>query len=241
MNGDLVVVADTAELAARLADIIVNDAARAIAERGRFRIALAGGTTPHAAYALLTSEPRRDMTEWEKWDVYFSDERCVPPESEESNYRMAAQSLLQHVPIPAEHIHRMAGEEDPPAAAHRYADVLIRHVGDPPAFDTVLLGMGDDGHTASLFPGTDPLCDDALLVRAPYVEKLHTYRLTFTPRVINAAAHVVIAVSGLAKAPILYAVCEGPNDPVLHPIQIVNPLSGRLTWLADRDAAAEFR
>lgn len=239
-SGELVLLADPGELAQHLADLIVSDARAAIQEHGRFRIALAGGTTPKAAYALLAAEPRRSAVEWGNCEIYFSDERCVPPESSESNYRMAAESLLQHVPIPREQIHRMEGEDDPPAAAHHYADLLIRQLGDPPRLDTVLLGMGADGHTASLFPGTDPLTDNALLVRAPFVAKLQAYRLTLTPLVINNASHVVIAVEGLPKASALYAVREGAHDPVLHPIQIVAPSSGRLTWLTDRAAAAEI-
>lgn len=238
--GDLQVFDTPDEVAGALADTFVNDAAEAIAARGAFFVALAGGTTPKNAYALLAQEPRRGRVDWNHVFVYFGDERCVPPQSPQANYKMASDAFLNSVPIAADHVHRMPGEDDPLQAARDYAELLIQTMGDLPRFDLIMLGMGPDGHTASLFPGTDPLADSDRLVRAPYVEKLSTYRLTFTPLVINNARHVVIATEGLPKAPALYAVREGPYDPLIHPIQIVEPSNGRLTWLVDRDAAAEL-
>jgi 6-phosphogluconolactonase len=238
--GDLQVFDTADEVAGALADAFVSDAQEAIAARGAFFVALAGGTTPKNAYALLAQEPRRSRVDWNHVFVYFGDERCVPPDDRDSNYRMAREAFLSHVPLPADHVHRMHGEDDPAAAARDYAALLIQTMGDLPRFDLVMLGMGPDGHTASLFPGTDPLSDNDRLVRAPYVDKFSTYRITITPLVINNARHVVIATEGLPKAPALYAVREGPFEPAVHPIQIVEPVNGRLTWLVDRAAAAEL-
>lgn len=238
--GELTVFETPGELAAALADAFVEDARRAIDEHGAFFVALAGGTTPKNAYRLLAQEPRRSRVDWNHVFVYFGDERCVPPESDESNYRMAMESFLREVNVPLAHVHRMHGEEDALQGAREYAGLLIETMGDLPHFDLVMLGMGTDGHTASLFPGLDPLTDNDRLVRAPYVEKLSTYRITVTPLVINSARHVVIATEGLTKAPALYAVREGPFEPATHPIQIVAPVNGKLSWFVDRAAAAEL-
>jgi 6-phosphogluconolactonase len=238
--GTLRVFENPQELAAALADAFVTHAGAAIDDHGAFFVALAGGSTPKNAYELLARDPRCERVDWNHVYVYFGDERCVPPESTESNYRMASDAFLRAVKIPEDHVHRMRGEEEPAKAARAYADLLIQTMGDLPRFDLVMLGMGADGHTASLFPGTDPLTDNERLVRAPYVEKLHTHRITLTPLVINNAHHVIIATEGLAKAPALYAVREGPYDPPTHPIQIVAPADGRLSWYVDRAAAAEL-
>lgn len=238
--GDLQIFQTPGDLAAGLADAFIDDAANAIAQHGAFFVALAGGTTPKNAYRLLAQEPRRSRVDWNHVFVYFGDERCVPPQSDESNFKMAAGAFLGEVNIPADHVHRMRGEDDPLLAARDYAELLIQTMGDLPHFDLVMLGMGADGHTASLFPGTDPLTDNDRLVRAPYVEKLASYRITFTPLVLNNARHVIIATEGLPKAPALYAVREGPYDPRIHPVQIVEPVNGRLSWFVDRAAAAEL-
>lgn len=228
------------ELAGALADFFVQRAREAITARDAFHVALAGGTTPKSAYALLAESPLRDNIEWAKVHVYFSDERCVPPQSEESNFKTADDVFLSRVSIPREHIYRMRGEEYPLEAARAYAELVSENLGQVPLFDLIMLGMGADGHTASLFPGTDPLIDTDLLVRAPYVEKMKTYRLTFTPRVINNSRHAVIATEGSAKAAALHAALEGPHDPIVYPVQIVAPATGSLTWLADAAAAAEL-
>ena len=239
-TGELVVL-DTRELvAAALADTFVKDAQAAIAQRGTFFVALAGGSTPKTAYQLLAQEPRGSQVDWNRVQVFFGDERCVPPDSDESNYKMAADAFLHPVDIPETNVHRIHGEGEPARAATEYAAELVASMGNPPRFDLVMLGMGTDGHTASLFPGTDPRTDEDRLVRAVYVEKLHAYRITLTPLVINNARHVVIASEGLAKAPALYAVFKGPREPSVHPIQIVAPAQGRLTWYVDRAAAAEL-
>jgi 6-phosphogluconolactonase len=239
-RGELQILESPEKLAQALADTFANDANEAISGRGAFFVALAGGTTPKNAYKLLALEPRRSRIDWNHVFVYFADERCVPPDSPESNYRMASEAFLRSVNIPEDHVHRMRGEDEPQKAARDYAELLIQTMGDQPHFDLIMLGMGADGHTASLFPETDPFTDNDRLVRAPYVEKFKTHRITFTPLVINNARHVVIATEGLPKAPAVYAVREGPYEPLVHPIQVVDPSNGRLTWLVDRAAAAEL-
>src|SRR5947209_2338648 len=164
-RGDLRVLDDATQVAQALADLFVERAAFAIADHGRFAVALAGGNTPKAAYALLAQEPRKSQVDWRRVAVYFGDERCVPPDDDRSNYKMATDALLCCVPIPHENVFRMRGEDDPESAARQYADELRRALGDPPLFDLVMLGMGPDAHTASLFPGTDPRTGEAQLVR----------------------------------------------------------------------------
>jgi len=235
------VVLDTPEAVAQAeADAFVKDAGDAIAERGAFFVALAGGKTPKEAYGLLAQEPRRSRIDWTRVHVFFGDERCVPPDNGDSNYKMANDAFLREVNVPLDQIHRMRGEDDPAKAAADYAAELIRVMGKTPRFDLIMLGMGVDGHTASLFPGADPRADQDRLVRPAYVEKLSSHRITLTPLVINNARHVIVATEGLPKAPALYAVLKGPYDPSVHPIQIVAPSQGRLTWYVDRAAAAEL-
>jgi 6-phosphogluconolactonase len=235
--GDLRIYETSKTLEEALADLFVSDAREAIRQRGAFFVALAGGRTPQSAYALLARDGRRDAIDWPRVFIYFGDERCAPPESNESNDKMAFDSLLSKVPVPPQNVHRMHGEDEPSRAARAYAQMLVATMGEVPRFDLVLLGMGADGHTASLFPQTDPSKDDDQLVRAIYVEKLRAYRLTLTPRVINNARHVAIALEGSEKAPALYAVREGPYDPIAYPVQIVSPHDGTLTWLVDKAAA----
>jgi len=239
-KGDLVVVTDDVALAREVADRFVKHASDAIAARGRFDVALAGGSTPKAAYALRASADYRTRIDWQRVRFYFSDERCVPPDSDESNYRMAREAMLAPLAVPESNVYRMHGEDDPQRAAADYAAVLRQLDGEVPVLDLVMLGMGPDGHTASLFPGSDPFTDDLLLVRAPFVEKFGTHRLTFTPRTINAARDVQIATAGTAKAEALAAARDGAYDPIRTPIQCVAPMGGRLTWLVDRAATASI-
>ena len=235
--GELVVVADEAALAREVADRFVRHAKDAIDARGFFYVALAGGSTPKVAYALLASDAYRAKIDWPKVRFYFSDERCVGPDDAESNYRMAHEAMLEPLAVADTQIFRMHGEDVPERAAADYAALLRDIPGDVPTFDLVMLGMGPDGHTASLFPGSDPFADEALLVRAPFVEKFDTHRLTFTPHTINAARDVQITTAGTAKAEALARARTGNYDPVRTPIQSVAPVDGRLTWLVDRAAA----
>ncbi len=236
-RGELQICRDSQALARALADLFVSTGRMAAAERGSFHVALSGGETPRAAYDLLATEPLREELSWSDVFVYFGDERCVPPDDEQSNYRMARRAFLDAVGIPPANVHRIRGETDPGLAANEYASILRADLGDTPKFDLVMLGLGPDGHTASLFPGTPPDTDEDALVRAVYAQSQMMWRVTVTPKVINAARTVVFAVEGTEKASIFATVYEGAYDPVRYPAQIVEPRSGRLVWLVDRLAA----
>jgi 6-phosphogluconolactonase len=171
---------------------------------------------------------------------FFGDERTVSPDDAESNYRMTRETLFDPLGIPDGHVFRMHGEDDPQAAAAAYAEVLLRELGSRPRFDLLYLGMGPDGHTASIFPGTYDGIDDTKLVVANWVEQFKTWRITLTPHVINDATHVVITTGGSAKADALHAVLDGPHDPNKYPVQLVAPTDGELHWLIDEAAAAKL-
>lgn len=228
---------DAEAVTAALAQTFVESAQTAVAQRGLFDVALSGGTTPKAAYQRLAAEPLRSQVDWSRVFVYFGDERCVPPEDAASNYRMAYESLLGAVPIPTENVFRMRGEADPAIAANEYASLIRAHMGGHPHFDLVLLGLGEDAHTASLFPGSLLDAGDESLVRAVYATSQAMWRITLTPEAINAARSVVFAVEGAAKALALQSVLEGPRDAARWPAQIVQPAHGTLTWLVDEAAA----
>jgi 6-phosphogluconolactonase len=235
---DIAVYPDSEGLIAGAADLIVRSAAQAIAERGRFTLALSGGETPRPVYARLASADCVKEIDWSRVLIFFGDERCVPPYDPRSNYLMARTVLLDKVPIPRANIYRIQGEEEPEKAAGDYEDIL-RGVID--AFDLVLLGLGDNGHTASLFPGLAPVTETTRWVMAAYVEVASMWRITLTPAVLNAARQVVFVVSGAKKAEIVKRVLEGPPQPVVLPAQAVRPASGQPRWLLDRPAASQLR
>ena len=241
LDGSVTVVAGDAALAETLVGRLAAAARQAVTERGSFRVALAGGTTPAAAYQALADQHRADLP-WGQVHVFWGDERPVPPDHPDSNYRMAAEHLLRHVPIPADQIHRMRGEAvDLEAAATEYARELagafgIAPGGGPPAFDLILLGMGPEGHTASLFPDS-PALESGAWVDAPFVPQLGMRRITLTPRVINAARQVVFAVGGQNKAAALKAVLATHAEPERYPARVVHPERGALEWLVERDLA----
>ena len=225
------------------ADFIADVAARAIAERGRFTFALSGGGTPKPIYARLATADYRNRIDWGKVHIFFGDERCVPPEDARSNYRMVREALLDHSRIPPENIHRIHGEDDPAREALRYEQDIagLYHSARFPAFDLILLGMGDNGHTASLFPGTAALRETVRWVVAQYVEVMTTWRVTFTAPLINAARHVAFLAEGTGKAQMLWNVLEGPYQPDVWPSQLIQPASGELHWLVDAAAAAKVK
>ncbi len=235
--GQIEIFTAPADVASALATLFVEEARRAIAERGRFAVSLAGGTTPKAAYALLAGLPAARALDWRAIEIFFGDERCVAPDDEQSNYRMARLAFFDAVGVPARQVHRMRGEEDPPRAALAYRDDLVATLGPQPRFDLVLLGVGPDGHTASLFPGGDPFADDAALVRAVYAPTQGQWRLTLTPRVLNGARTIAFTVEGAGKAAMLKTVREGSYEPSRYPAQSIAPHDGRLLWLVDRAAA----
>jgi len=223
------------------ADFIAKSAAGAIAERGRFTIALSGGGTPKQIYARLATADYRGRIAWEKVHIFFGDERCVPPDDARSNYRMAREAWFDRAPIPAENIHRIHAEDAPELEALRYEQDIagLYRSARLPAFDLILLGMGDNGHTASLFPGTAALRETTRWVVAQYVEVLTTWRVTFTAPLINAARRVAFLAEGAGKAQMLWNVLEGPYQPDVWPSQLIQPASGELHWLVDAAAAAK--
>lgn len=228
-----------AELVQSLAAFIREVESTSIQERGRFTIALAGGSTPKALYDFLATATDY---QWGKWHVFFGDERTVPPEDSDSNYHMAKNTLLSKVPIPDGQVYRMKGELDPEAAADAYERRLNDDFGNEvaPRFDLILLGMGDDGHTASLFPHTAAIHESEKWVIAHEVEKLDTWRITLTPPVINNAHHVVFMVTGEQKSERLNEVLNGEFQPDNLPSQIIKPVAGQLLWYIDEAAASRL-
>jgi 6-phosphogluconolactonase len=234
---------ETAEEVARAAaDSFTDIAIDSIVAEGRFSVALAGGSTPRRTYQLLASEEYRDRIDWSKVHIFFGDERCVPPTHSDSNYHMVQETMLSRLPIPEENVHRMIGEGDAHANASLYESELQTFFdGEPwPRFNLVLLGMGDDGHTASLFPGTDALKENRAWVVANWVEKFQSFRITLTAPAINHAANIIFLVAGASKAERLREVLRGPHDPFRLPSQLIQPVAGSLVWLVDKAAAAQL-
>ena len=235
---------DAAALARRAAQYFVELAEEAVAAHDRVRIAISGGSTPKAAFELLgdTNQPWRVQMPWDKLDLYWVDERAVGPDDPASNYRMTREAMLDRVPLKPEQIHRIEGELEPEAAAARYESELrssFRLEGaEMPRFDLVALGMGDDGHTASLFPGTAGLHQLNRVAVANYVPQMASWRVTLTWPVINHARSVFFLIEGAEKAPVLSEVLTGPHDPERLPSQLIRPASGILTLILDQSAAA---
>jgi len=235
---------DPQRLIRAAAEHIVRLASETTAQNGMFTFVLSGGSTPRPLYILLASQAFAKRIDWTRVHVFWGDERCVAPEDPRSNYRMAHETLLDAVPLPPGNIHRIHGEEEPRLAAAAYEQELQNFFGskapdDPPpvGFDLVLLGMGDNGHTASLFPGLAAVTEKVRWVMAQYVEVLSMWRITLTPVVINAAKNVTFVVSGAEKARCLCEVLEGPIQSEMLPAQFVRPTHGRLLWLIDEAAA----
>ncbi|GAB4108827.1 MAG: 6-phosphogluconolactonase [Roseiflexaceae bacterium] len=240
-RGSLEVYDTPGALAEAAARHMARLAREAVAARGVFSAALSGGSTPHAMFSLLAQEPLRSTIDWEKLHIFWSDERYVAPDDPESSYRMARETLLQHVHIPAANVYLVPTVgSTPEGAAEAYAATIAAMLpGDPPRFDLILLGMGPDGHTASLFPGAPAVAQppNELVVPVYNSPKPPPTRVTFTYRLINAAANVLFLVAGADKAATLRDVLRGPHDPPRLPAQGVQPSNGTLTWLADRAAA----
>jgi 6-phosphogluconolactonase len=239
------VVEDGAALARAGADEFEGRAAEAVAAGGAFRVVLSGGSTPRGLLSLLASDPYRARLPWGAIHFFWGDERPVPPDHPDSNYGMARETLLSRVPVPPNNVHRIPGEEEDlgvaAAAYERTLKGVFRLTGEErPRFDLVYLGLGSDGHTASLFPGTKALHEERRLVVANWVGKLYSHRITLTAPVLNAAALVVFLVAGADKAVPLKAVLEGPREPDQLPAQLIQPEGGRLVWLVDRPAAARL-
>ncbi|MDQ2866060.1 MAG: 6-phosphogluconolactonase [Candidatus Eremiobacteraeota bacterium] len=238
MRGELRVYPAAADVAVALAQLFADCAASAVAQRGSFAVSLAGGTTPKAAYALLAQPPFAMSVDWHATQIFFGDERCVPPGDPQSNYTMARDAFMRAVDIPEQNVHRIRGEDDPNEAASSYRRELLQTLGENPRFDLVLLGMGPDGHTASLFPGQDPMTENDRLVRAVYSTSQSQWRITLTPKMLDAGRTIAFAVEGSAKSQTLEAVLHGPPDYARYPSQAIAPSDGRLIWLVDAAAAS---
>jgi 6-phosphogluconolactonase len=222
------------------ASLLVEQANQAVAARGRFDVALSGGSTPRRTYELLAAQPFRDQAPWHRMHIFWGDERCVPLDDPRSNARMAKEAWLDHVPIPATQIHCIDCAQSPAEGARRYEAHLRQFFsGRPPRLDLVLLGLGDNGHTASLFPGTPVLRETERWVAEVYVAEQDMYRVTLTAPFINQAALVVFLVAGEAKAGVLREILYGPRDAERLPAQLIAPQAGELLWLTDLKAAAQ--
>jgi 6-phosphogluconolactonase len=230
------------ELFEAAAEEVVRAAKEAVAQRGRFTIALSGGSTPKNLFNLLATNAR-NVLPWDRMFFFWGDERHVPPTDPESNYRMAEEAMLSKIPVAAGNVFRIAAENpDAAAAAEAYEQTLRKFFqlgpGEVPTLDLILLGMGPDGHTASLFPGTAGLQEQSRLVIANWVDKLKASRITLTLPVLNAARCVVFLVSGTDKATVLRTVLEEDVPAEQYPSKLVRPSNGKLIWLVDRAAAS---
>jgi 6-phosphogluconolactonase len=241
--GELQVFPDAEQLAVAGAELFVSGAAESIASRGRFRVALSGGSTPRHVYELLASPAFRTRVAWERVDVFLGDERYVPSDDKGSNYRMAAETLLRHVPLPKANVHRVMTEIAPPeAAAQAYEETIRQNLAEPrsvPQLDLIYLGLGTNGHTASLFPGTSALEEKSRLVVAVVVEAADPLRITMTVPLLNRGRTVAFLIEGKQKAPVLHEVLLGPRDPARLPAQLIAP-EGKLLWMLDEAAGAEL-
>jgi 6-phosphogluconolactonase len=240
----LVRVDDRRALARNAAQRFTLAAERAMEAHGYFSVALSGGSTPRDLYALLATPEFAEHIDWEHVHLFWGDERAVPPDDAQSNFRMVEQTLLAHVPIPSENVHRIAGEEEPARAARAYADELRSFFkpaeNELPHFDLMLLGLGENGHTASLFPHTAVLHNTTDWVAAEYIPEVGMNRITLTAPVINASENILFLVAGAEKATVVRAVLRGEYRPEDLPSQLINPKEGSLVWLLDRAAAAQL-
>lgn len=247
---------DAEELALKAARHFARLADQYVLGCGRFTVALSGGSTPKAMFSLLAAEPFLDTVPWSSIYFFWGDERCVPPDHPDSNYRMTREALLSKVPVPAENIFRIPAENpDHEQAAEEYSNTLrmffltgpgaIKTGTAPlatlPRFDLVFLGMGADGHTASLFPGTTALHAGNQIAVASYVEKLSAHRITLTAATINNARNITFLAAGADKAATLKEVLEGPPQPEVYPSQLIRPGNGSLLWMVDEAAAGMLR
>jgi 6-phosphogluconolactonase len=241
-NREIRILPDLSTIAKRAAQEFVQAATSAVAEKHSFTVALAGGSTPKALYSLLATDPvLRAQLPWDKMHLYFGDERTVGPDHPDSNFRMATETLISKSPLKPEQVTRIKGEyEDTEKAAQEYEQALRASFkladGQFPQFDLVLLGMGNEGHTLSLFPGTKALHETRRIAVRNWIGKLYTERITLTAPAVNQAAQAIFMVTGADKALALKGVLEGPYEPEQLPAQMIQPQSGKLLWLVDTAA-----
>jgi 6-phosphogluconolactonase len=234
---------DNNALSIEAANWMVDYIAAALRKQDRFTLVLSGGSTPQKLNTLLAAAPYKEKIDWSRLHIFWGDERYVPFEDDRNNAKMAFDTLLNHVPVPATQIHVMRTDISPEAAAAAYEKILIEYftAADPDSvsFDLVLLGMGDDGHTLSLFPGTHVMHIEDRLTTSLFLKQQDMYRITLTAPVVNRAACVAFLVSGAGKAPALQQVIEGDYQPDLYPAQVIQP-NGELHWFVDEAAAANL-
>ncbi len=232
------VFSDYEALSLAAADLVSAIITAAAAAKGRVAVVLSGGSTPRRLFTLLGEAPRRERTDWKRVHLFWADERCVPADHSESNYRLAAETLLRRVDLPEDHVHRIRGEEAPELAAREYEEEIRRFFGPEvlPAFDLVLLGAGEDGHTASLFPDSPALREKKRLAVPVYHEAPKRSRVTLTLPVLDHAAHILFLASGRSKAGVVHEIVEDGN-PKRYPAGLVKPVNGAVTWMIDREAA----
>jgi len=240
MNGrkEVYIREDAEEVAAGAAKLFSDLCFEAVGRDGSFAVALSGGATPELLFSLLAERTYADKIPWEKVHLFWGDERCVPPDHPESNYNMAYRTLVSKLRIPQGNIHRMAGETEPQAAATAYEDELLLHlaISGKPGLDLVFLGLGSDGHTLSLFPGSSLLNQGGRLVAAGYVEAVRAYRMSLTITAVNNANTAVFLVTGQPKAEILKKALEAGEGRRRYPATLIRP-QHRLIWLVDKAAA----
>ncbi|SEL97314.1 6-phosphogluconolactonase [bacterium A37T11] len=233
---------DAGKLSFDAAERFVEAANEAVHSRGRFTVALTGGSSPIQLYKLLAAAPFRGQVPWEKTFIFWGDERWVPLEDERSNAKMAYETLLNHVPVPKKQIFPMwARDKQAEEYALLYEQKLKDILGEEGGFDLILLGMGDDGHTASLFPGTDVLQERDSWVSAYYLDAQQMYRITLTAPVINKAKQIFVITYGTNKAHALYEVLQGERNTNLYPAQLINPLNGEVIWMTDKAGAEKLK
>jgi 6-phosphogluconolactonase len=242
-NCEIIICPNAADLGRQAAERFTGLAGQAIHDTGRFTVALSGGSTPRNLYELLAEPGYAERVAWEHVHFFWGDERCVPPDHPESNYRMVRAALLSKISLPDANTHRMAGEKEPQFAAAEYEKTLVNFFslepGEWPRFDLMLLGVGEDGHTASLFPGSDALEIRESLVMASHLERLNANRLTLTLPVINHAARIWFLAAGASKAAIVGEIFKD-QAASRYPAARVKPKDGRLTWFISQDAATDL-
>ena len=244
MEREIRILPDGAAIAKRAAQEFIQAAANAVRAKGTFNVSLAGGSTPKALYGLLATDPvYRSQVPWDKTHLFFGDERHVGPGHPDSNFRMATEAMISRVPLTKEQVVRIKGEyQDTEEAAREYEQALQSHfklkTGEYPHFDLLFAGMGNEGHTLSLFPGTKALHANGRIVVRNWVGKLYTERITLTALAASNSAQIIFMVTGADKAPALKAVLEGPYEPEQLPAQLLQPTNGKLLWLVDTAAGS---
>lgn len=232
---------DTLALSKAGVELFIEAATEAVRERGRFTVALTGGSSPLHLYQLLAQSPNRERVPWGQTYIFWGDERWVPLSDERSNAKMACEALLDHVPIPKEHIYPMWEDQLPEVFALQYEEMLRDFfAAEGPSFDLILLGMGDDGHTASLFPGTEVVHEESNWVQAYYLAPQEMYRITLTAPLINLSRKIVFLTFGEKKAEALHEVLEGAYNPEKYPAQLIKPTHGEVVWLIGEAAASRL-